>query len=329
MRKAAVIIGSVAALIAVVLVILSTPDSDAASLRVKYGGSNPSFAKTPEGLSVHYRDQGCQHCPAILLVHGSNSSLQTFEPLVMNLQDRYRLISYDQPGHGLTGPHPRDDYSAQGMFEAIAAVVEATGVEQFAIAGNSMGGWVAWRYVLARPKNVSALILIDASGAPSAPNAEKPKLYLGARIMRWSIGRFLGQFVTPRSVIRQSLIDSMADEAAVTEEMVDRYWELLRYPGNRRAAGLLALVDREPSYGNRLSEVTAPTLILWGAEDRVIPPDNARTFHEMIPGSELQIFDGVGHLAMEEAPKRTAKAIDQFLSETQSSSDIRERGESG
>ena len=328
MRKAAVIIGSVAALIAAVLVILSTPDSDAASMRVKYGGSDASFAKTLDGMSVHYRDQGCQHCPAILLVHGSNSSLQTFEPLVRHLQDRYRLISYDQPGHGLTGRHPRDDYSAQGMFEAVAAVVEATGVEQFAIAGNSMGGWVAWRYVLARPENVSALILIDASGAPSAPNAEKRTLYLGARIMRWSVGRFLGQFVTPRSVIRQSLLDSMADEAGVTEEMVDRYWELLRYPGNRRAAGLLAKVDRESSYGPRLSEVTVPTLILWGAEDRVIPPDNARTFHQMIPNSELQIFDGVGHLAMEEAPERSAKAIELFLSESHSSAESRERGES-
>jgi pimeloyl-ACP methyl ester carboxylesterase len=122
-------------------------------------------------------------------------------------------------------------------------------------------------------------------------------------------------------VIRQSLLDSMADEAGVTEEMVDRYWELLRYPGNRRAAGLLALVDRETSYGNRLGEVASPTLILWGAEDRVIPPDNAMTFHAMIPDSELQIFDGVGHLPMEEAPKRTAKAIDQFLSNTQLSTE--------
>ena len=329
MRKVAVIIGSVSSLIVVVLVMFGTPDSDVTAMRVKYGGSDPSFAKTSEGLSVHYRDQGCQHCPAILLLHGSNSSLQTFEPLVRNLQDRYRLISYDQPGHGLTGPHPRDDYSAQGMFEAIAAVVEATGIEQFAIAGNSMGGWVAWRYALARPEDVSALILIDASGAPSAPNAEKPKLYLGARIMRWSVGRILGQLVTPRFVIRQSLLDSVADETAGTEEMVERYWELLRYPGNRRAAGLLALVDRETSFGNRLSEVTAPTLILWGAEDRVIPPHNAGTFQEMIPDSELQIFDGVGHLAMEEAPKRTARAIDQFLSETQLSEETGERGESG
>jgi pimeloyl-ACP methyl ester carboxylesterase len=282
-------------------------------MRAKYGGAAARFAETSDGMSVHYRDEGCRDCPAIILVHGSNASLQTFEPLIASLKGHNRLISYDQPGHGLTGPHPRDDYSAQGMFEAIAAVIDATGVERFAIARNSMGGWVAWRYALARPQHISALILINSSGAPPSPNAVKPRLYLGARIMRYSAGRFLAQHITPRSVFKQSLLDTVVDDAGVTESMVDRYWELLRYPGNRRAAGLRAIADREPRYGERLGEVAVPTLILWGAEDHVIPPHNAETFHEMIPNSDLQIFDGVGHLAMEEAPERTATAITEFL----------------
>jgi pimeloyl-ACP methyl ester carboxylesterase len=315
MRKLAVFLGFIAALLAIAFITLRTPDSDVAAMRAKYGGAAPKFAETADGMSVHYRDQGCRDCPAIILVHGSNASLQTFEPLVGNLKDRYRLISYDQPGHGLTGPHPRDDYSAQGMFEALAAVVDATGVERFAIAGNSMGGWVAWRHVLAKPQNISALILINASGAPSPPDAEKPRLYLGARIMRHPVGRFLAQYITPRSVFKQSLMDNMVDDDDVTENMVDRYWELLRYPGNRRAAGLRVIADREPHYGQRLSEVTAPTLILWGAQDPVTPPYNAKTFDEMIPNSRLEIFDGVGHLTMEEVPERTAAAIDEFLNE--------------
>lgn len=317
MKKIAVISGLVAALLAVAFAVLRTPDCDATAMRTKYGGPTPRFAETADGMSVHYRDQGCRDCPVVLLVHGTNASLQTFEPLVRSLGNRYRIISYDQPGHGLTGPHPGDDYSASGMIEAVEAVIDAAGVERFAIAGNSMGGWVAWRYVLARPENISGLILIDATGAPASPNAEKARPYLGARIMRSSVGRFLGQLVTPRFLIRQSLLDSVAEEAFVTEEMVDRYWELLRYPGNRRAAGLLATADREPGYGQRLSEITLPTLILWGAEDKVVPADNARTFHDMIPNSDLQIFDGVGHLPMEEAPERTAIAIDAFLSEIQ------------
>ena len=313
MRKVAIILAVVAALLAGAFFALRTPDSDAAAMQDKYGGTAPTFVATADGMSIHYRDQGCRNCPAILLLHGSNASLQTFEPLVDILKGRYRVISYDQPGHGLTGPHPRDDYSAQGMFDALDAVIDATDVEQFAIAGNSMGGWVAWRYVLQRPENISALILMNASGAPPAADAEKPRLYLGARIVQNPVGRFLMQHITPRSIIRQSILDSVAEDAFVTEEMVDRYWELLRYPGNRRATGLRAVAHREPEYGQQLSEVAVPTLILWGTEDHVVPLHNATTFHEMIPNAELHILDGIGHLPMEEAPSRTAMALEQFL----------------
>jgi len=234
MKKFAVSVVVLAGLAVVAFIAFRTPDTDPAVMRAKYGGAAPTFAEAANGLSVHYPDQGCRDCPAILLIHVSNASLQTFERLVDDLKDRYRLISYDQPGHGLTGPHPGDDYSARGMIEATAAVVDATGVDRFAIAGNSMGGWVAWRYALESPQDLSALILIDASGAPPPPDAEKPQLYLGARIMRHPVGRFLGQHITPRAVVAQSLRDASADDSFVTEPMVDRYWELLRYPGNRR-----------------------------------------------------------------------------------------------
>ncbi|MBU2677458.1 MAG: alpha/beta hydrolase [Gammaproteobacteria bacterium] len=313
MRKVTVVLVAFVVVLAIAFFVLRTPDSDAAEMRAKYGGAASMFAETSGGMTVHYRDQGCRDCPALILVHGSNASLHTFEPLVRALKDRYRLISYDQPGHGLTGPHPRDDYTAQSMFEALNAVIAATGVDRFAIVGNSMGGWVAWRYVLERPRNISALILISASGAPASPNAEKPRLYLGARLMQYSAGRFLAQHITPRSVVKQSVLDNFVNDADVTEKMVDRYWDLFRFPGNRRAASFRATADREPHYAQRLDELTVPTLILWGEEDRVIPPYNAKTFNEMIPNSDLQIFADVGHLAMEEAPERTAGAIDGSL----------------
>ena len=156
---------------------------------------------------------------------------------------------------------------------------------------------------------------MNASGAPKAPDAEQPRLYLGARIMRHAAGRFLMQHIMPRSVVRQSLLDNVVDDTIVTETMVDRYWELSRYPGNRRATALRAVVDREHQFGRRLSELTLPTLILWGAQDPVTLPSNAVTFDEMIPNSRLVIFDDVGHLTMEEAPVRTAGVIDEFLIE--------------
>jgi pimeloyl-ACP methyl ester carboxylesterase len=316
MKKITVALGSILALLALVFLVLRTPDTDVAEMRAKYGGNDSTFVETADGLPVHYRDQGCRECPALFLIHGSNASLHTFEPLVQILGDRYRLISYDQPGHGLTGPHPRDDYTANGMFEALDAVVDATGVKQFAIIGNSMGGWVAWRYALDRPDAVSALVLISASGAPKPPDAEAARLYLGARIMRHPAGRLLAQHITPRTIVERSLLESIADEAQVTDAMVDRYWELLRYPGNRRATGLRALADREPEFGRRLADLTVPTLIIWGEEDTVVPLYNAATFDEMIPNSESIVFDNVAHLAMEEVPDRTAYAIEAFFAGT-------------
>ncbi len=316
MRRATLVLGILAGLLALAFLVVRTPDSDPDEMRAKYGGPDSRFAAGPDGMEVHYRDQGCRSCPAIVLVHGSNASLHTWEPLVANLQDRYRLVSYDQPGHGLTGPHPRDDYSAAGMFEALTAVRAAAGVERFALAGNSMGGWIAWRYALARPADLTALILLNASGAPPPEDAEEPTRYLGARIMRNPVGRALARHVTPRSLCERSRRDNGVDDDFVTDAMVDRYWELMRYPGNRRAATLRAIVDREPEYGQRLGDITVPTLVLWGARDRVTPPYNAKTFDEKIPNSRSEIFEGVGHITMEEAPARTAAAIDAFLQES-------------
>lgn len=317
MRKITISLWAIVVLVSAAFLVLRTPDSNPAEMQTKYGGVDSKFAYTAGGMSVHYRDQGCRDCPAVVLIHGSNSSLHTFEPLVRILEAKYRLISYDQPGHGLTGPHPLDDYSAQGMFEAIDAVVDATGIERFAIAGHSMGGWIAWRYALEKPNHLSALVLISSSGAPPSPHSAKPSPYIGARIVRNPIGRFLAQHITPRYLVEQSLFDSTSNDAQVTEKMVDRYWELLRLPGNRRAAGLLALVDREPEYGQQLSELSLPTLVLWGEEDLVVPVDNATTFSDLIPRSDLQVFKGVGHVAMEEVPDHTAAAIDKFLSKAQ------------
>jgi pimeloyl-ACP methyl ester carboxylesterase len=315
MRRAVLILSVVAAFLVAAFVALRTPDSDPAAMKARYTNQASAFTSTDGGLSVHYRDEGCRGCPVLLLVHGSNASLHTFEPLIARLGSRYRLISYDHPGHGLTGPHPRDDYSVRGYFEALEAVLAATGVSSFSLAGNSMGGWVAWRYALAHPEKVNALILLDASGAPPPADAEKSRPYLGARIMRHPIGRRLGQHVTPRSLVEKSLQGATADPAFVTDVMTDRYWELLRYPGNRRAAGLRAVAERDAHYGERLGEIEAPTLILWGAQDSVTPLFLADSFDTRIPDSRKVVFEGVGHLPMEEAPDRTAASIEAFLSE--------------
>lgn len=294
---------------------LRTPDTDPAEMIVKYGGEKARFAQTPDGLRVHYRDAGNPDGDVIIFIHGTSSSLHTWQPLAERLGGKYRIISYDQPGHGLTGPAPDDDYSAHGMMKALDAVAAAAGVDTFTIAGNSMGGWVAWRYALENPDRIEALILLDAAGAPLLEGEEPPPLNLGFRLMKVKWLRPLLEQITPRSLVERSVYDTVSVDAIVTDEMIDRYWELLRYPGNRRAAALRTDVDREPAMFDRIPEITAPVFIIWGAEDQLIYASAAQTFHDRLPNSDIFILNGVGHLPMEEAPDLAAGEIREFLVE--------------
>lgn len=312
MKKVALIALPLAVLV-VLLIALRTPDTDPAAMAAKYTNAQSRFVENDAGLRVHYRDQGNRDGEPIVLVHGTAASLHTWEPLVERLGDEYRVITYTQPGHGLTGAHPRDDYSFAGMAEALDLVTDELGLDHFILGGNSMGGWIAWRYALANPEKVDALLLLDASGMPLREGEEEPQLNIGFRLLGNPIVRFLMQHYAPRGLVEKSALQSVSVESVMTEDVVDRYWELLRLPGNRRAAGLRPLVDRENQYADDVGDITAPTLVIWGAEDRLIHASAAQTFDERLPNAEVVIYEEIGHLPMEEAPDRTAKDIDDFL----------------
>ena len=295
------------------LFFLRTPDTNPAEMRAKYASDASRFATSGAGLSVHYRDQGNPDGAPLILVHGSGASLHTWEPLVDLLGNDYRIITYTQPGHGLTGPHPDDNYAFAGMAEALDLIVAELDLQRFALIGSSMGGWLSWRYALAHPERVDALVLIAAAGAPAPEDAEDAPLAIGFRILKTPAGRFLAEHFAPRSIVEKSALQSVSVKSVMDEAAVDRYWELLRYPGNRRAAGLRSVADREPHYGERLRDIETPTLIIWGDEDRFVPVALARAFAKRLPNAQTVIYEGVGHLPMEEAPNRTAQDIAAFL----------------
>ena len=293
--------------------LLRTPDTDRDEMIAKYSGPAGAFVAGPAGQRIHYRDQGQRGGPAIILVHGANASLHTWEPLVERLGPDYRVVTLDLPGHGLTGATPDTDYSAEGMMEAVDVVAAKLGLDHFILGGNSMGGWVAWRYALAHPDRVDALLLLDASGMPLRKGEKAPPSNVGFRVLEYPFGRWLATRITPRMLVEESLRGSVEKQDIVDDAMIDRYWELLRFPGNREATVMRAKMDREPAVAARVGEIRAPTLILFGDRDRVINPSAALTFHERIAGSEMLIEKGIGHLPMEEAPDQTAAAISDFL----------------
>jgi pimeloyl-ACP methyl ester carboxylesterase len=288
------------------------PDTDPAAMRAKYASPASQFVDIGGGVTMHVRDEGKRDGPVLVLLHGSNASLHTWEPWVARLKDKYRIISVDQIGHGLTGPNPTGQYDGAAFVGTLNALLTKLGVTRFALAGNSMGGYVAWEYALAHPGQLTHLILVDAGGPPDDPDKDLP---IGFRIMRIEGVNRLADYVTPRAIFEKSFAQSVSNQAIVTPAAIDRYWELNRYPGNREATRL-----RFAGYGGRdtntarLGEIKVPTLIMWGAEDKLIPASGADWFAGKIPGSIKLVYPGIGHIPMEEAPDRSAADVDAFLS---------------
>lgn len=290
--------------------IFRTPDTDRVEMIAKYSNDASQFVDDGMGGQIHYRDEGNKNGPAILLIHGSSSLLQTWEPVVALLGDKYRLISLDLYGHGLTGPQPKGDYSADANIAAAVKVLDTVGVEQAYWVGNSMGGWLSWRAGLAVPERVSGLILIDASGAQID---EKVKPYLAARLVRTSVGQLLLPEITPKFLVRSSLEENFAEPERLTDELVTRYWELLRFPGNRQATIARGATPREPEKWGEIGNLKMPVLLLWGEQDKVIPLSHAKAFEAAIAGAKLITYKDAGHLPMEETPDQVAQDIGVWI----------------
>ena len=291
---------------------LRTPDVPMDELKARYASPASQFLEVSPGFFVHVRDEGLRNAPALFLVHGSNASLHTWEPWVERLKSKYRIVSLDLQGHGLTGPIPSACYTPQCMAQTVEAVRAKLGIERIAIAGNSMGGSVSIAYALAHPERVAALILVDSSGAPIKRDGPPP---LGFRIAQTPVLRDLGAIITPKSVIGETLEKSVSVKSVASDAAITRYWELLRAPGNREAT-----MQRFAGYGpSRLTPESfaalkgTPVLILWGAEDALIPVQSADWFKSALPQAKVVVYPKIGHIPQEEAPDRSAADVDAFL----------------
>jgi pimeloyl-ACP methyl ester carboxylesterase len=262
------------------------------------------------GMRVHYRDEGPRDDPTpLVLIHGTSSSLHTWEGWVAAFKGRRRVITMDLPGFGLTGPQPEDDYRIGTYARFMLAFLDRLGVNRCVLAGNSLGGSIAWQVALAEPARVERLILVDAAGY----SVKSTSIPLGFRIARTPVLNRIMLYTLPRSLVEASVRNVYGDPARVTPDLVDRYFELTLREGNRRAVTLRFEQSDWGADAPRIKGVTTPTLILWGGRDRLIPAEDARAFERDIAGSKLVIFDDLGHVPHEEEPARTAAAVKAFL----------------
>lgn len=315
---------SMAALVALVLLALATAflykgDLPAAFVDQKYSNDASRFVETPDGARIHYRDQGSG--PPIVLIHGSNASLHTFEPWVNELADDYRIVTLDLPGHGLTGRVPSGQYGSEAQTATVSAVVDHLGIDEFTLGGNSQGGGVTWRFALAYPERVQAMILIDAVPLPqftrastSDETAVDRSPPIAFQLLRQPWFRSIARYLDPRMLIEQGLESAYNGSPVVDEALIDRYYELTLREGTREAIlerfGDSTGWSRDPVDPARLPQ---PTLVMWGAQDTLISTSIARQFDEALPDTHLVIYDDLGHVPNEEAPKRTAADVRAFL----------------
>ena len=143
---------------------------------------------------------------------------------------------------------------------------------------------------------------------------EAQSVPLGFRIAHIPALAPLMRNVLPRRLVESSVRNVYADPAKVTPELVDRYFELTLREGNRASlTKRFQYRSSDAALAGEISQLRQPTLILWGSEDRLIPPEHGQGFNKDIAGSQLQIFDGLGHVPHEEDPKATVQAVVKFL----------------
>lgn len=299
---------SVLVTIAVVL-LFGHRDIPLDQLKAKYTNAASSFIAV-NGMNVHYRDEGDQaDSIPIVLIHGTASSLHTFDAWADSLKKTNRVVRMDLPAYGLTGPFPDRNYSMVHYTEFLKDFLKALKIKQCVLAGNSLGGQIAWNFTLEQPGMVTKLILIDAAGYP----VNSKSVPLAFKMARIPVVSNLLTYVTPRFIARTSVENVFFDKSKVTDALVDRYFELTLRKGNRQA-----FVDRlnataDTSTYINVSHIQQPTLILWGANDLLIPVENAYKFHFYLPNDTLVILSNSGHTPMEESPFESLKPVIDFL----------------
>ncbi len=307
------LLGVLLILSALVLALSRAPEVPAEGLVARWAPPPSDFIAVRD-MVVHVRDEGPRDDPEpIVLLHGTSASLHTWDGWTLALKRHKRVVRFDLPGFGLTGPfageYAPDDYRGDAYARFVLDVMDALKLQRAVLAGNSLGGEVAWRVASLAPERVTRLVLLNATGLDHKPES----VPLGFVLARLPVISTLGESIMPRELVAASIASVYGSPAKVTPELVDRYYQLTLREGNRRALSL-RLRQLEPgAAADRLAQLKQPTLILWGGRDRLVPPPAGEEMQRRIPGSQRQVFEALGHVPQEEDPVATVRPVQAFL----------------
>nr|WP_047166433.1 alpha/beta hydrolase [Sphingomonas sp. Y57] len=261
---------------------------------------------TVEGVRFRVREEGPRSAPPIVLIHGFTFSLESWDGWVTDLARDHRVIRFDLAGHGLSSPDPRGQYDTATRVRQLGKLLDRLGIAHATIAGNSFGGLVAWNFAVASPRRVDRLILVDSAAYSINGVTEKPVPVPDA--MR-------GYLLDPKPA---AVAFSAGAIFAHPERLAPDRLALMQTMIARNGPALIAHLEQFtlPEPQDRLHRITAPTLILWGRADKVIPVAQADQLATAIRGSKLIIYDDVGHAPQEEATAASIADVRSFLNDS-------------
>jgi pimeloyl-ACP methyl ester carboxylesterase len=261
--------------------VLQVPDLPRADLEARWGAPPSAFLEVA-GARLHVRDEGPRDAPVLLLLHGFAASLHTWDALVAAMPDR-RLVRVDLPGFGLTGPTGDDGELATAR--RLAALLDRLGIAEAVVVGSSLGGRQAVALAAHAPARIRGLVLL----APPSAGIAGGGGWLAPALRR----------LDPGPLLWLGLGSAYADPALATPEVRARYRDLLLAPGVRDA---ILERGRRGTPAPSAPDAPPPTLLVWGSEDRIVPPSVSAAWGRLLPDARLVVLPGVGHLPMEEAP---------------------------
>lgn len=265
-----------------------------------------------DGQRIAYLDAGSG--PPVILLHGFGGALWQWEYQQAALSASHRVITLDLLGAGWSDK-PDIEYTPDQILESFRGFMDAVGVQRASLVGNSMGAGVAMGMALTYPERVDRLVLIAGLPDRVREKVTSPliKRALESRVPVWLAA--LGNWVAGRSLTRAVLREMVHDERLLTPAVIERSYR------NRKRAGLvgplLAMAGSLPlweeGFAKRLGDIRHPTLILWGAEDKVFPPQVGKEMHATMPASSFMLIPESGHIPQWERPWQVNLILLQFL----------------
>lgn len=257
------------------------------------------------GVDIHYIDEGSG--VPLLMVHGLGGSHRNFRKLSNEMKDSFRVIRVDLPGFGLSG-FPENDHHYLTMYqEFMSDFISHLALDSVVLIGNSMGGGISWLTTLNHPKKIRGLVLISAAGY----DLQKVKKGV-VRFARFGVAQKLFYKGMPMIFTRNTIKRVYYNPSLVSKEELKKTNLMWNKEGNIHAFFELAHSEELPDE-NKIKDIKTPTLILWGANDKLVNVKYAKRFGEDIEDSKVVVYDQCGHVPMNEKTGEVKRDIEEFV----------------